>query len=286
VRKTMLVPFMCLVAAAMISSGARAESDEKPAETNKNGKIVQIFRDDKKVVSKFDEEPAAEEKGTAADRPEAEKVADEKTEEPPAPAQDKSKPKPDRRFRMGVGVSYDLANTLRFSSASGSDSNGSYSGTLTYNTDPAGGLVIEGSWTGPQAWGFNVGLNLEAKRKIKSWDAIFGGANSSGSVTGDAGLTVAVLYGNAIYRWDSVYVPFGLNIAGGSLENAPTALVDMHGSAGVQAGVGFMLGEHFSLEALVRVLGFIARKNITGNVTVDLGLGTMAGGVLVGKFLF
>jgi hypothetical protein len=102
------------------------------------------------------------------------------------------------------------------------------------------------------SWGAQVGVQIEAKRKMK--EATLrgpGGTYSSAFTDPKPTIQSEVIYENAVYQWNHFYIPFGLNFSivdldmknisageGWQLQNGP----------GAQVGIGYQFTDYLSLE--------------------------------------
>ena len=88
--------------------------------------------------------------------------------------------------------------------------------------------------------------------------------------------------GGAVYRWDSVYIPFGLNY---SIPSVTNSTLNINGGLGAQFGVGYYFNPQFSLELLEKVQTITADA-VVGGINVDYKTGYLAGLQLHVKFNF
>ncbi len=117
-------------------------------------------------------------------------------------------------------------------------------------------FAFEAAYLAPHMWGVNCGFSKDSPKQIK---------NASDSVPafvgigGDTEISVRTYYLNALYRWQQVYVPFGLNFSEVSITQASVSLERVSTFPGLQGGIGYFLNEHLALEALLRLVGIQAR---------------------------
>lgn len=159
---------------------------------------------------------------------------------------------PSRRFRFGLGLYYSAGKTLEFEEAEVTVGSVSDSGKISYELENAFGVTVEGIFSPRNSWGFSAGLSTETKRKFKKAKIEENGQTTESDFVGDAHLTYTHIYANAIYRWDQWYLPFGLNFASVSKDDAPMVFKNMDGRAGIQFGVGFYANENVALEFMFR----------------------------------
>lgn len=185
----------------------------------------------------------------------------------------------DRVIKFGVGVHIAAGNSLTYSDANFRVSGVSTDAEVKYEWEAALGLSIEVAMMEPESWGFSAGYQFEGAHKIDQVTMESGGTTYSGKGA-DFELQVSDVYANAIYRWDQLYLPFGLNYSFVKVKNAPLALKDVEGGVGMQVALGVNLTEHLAAEFGVRVLMVNANGQTIGTDTADLGRGAMGSAIL------
>jgi hypothetical protein len=130
----------------------------------------------------------------------------------------------------------------------------------------------------PNRWGFDAGFSVDFPRSITSVDGSLAGPGDGftgyGTLDPAAQITLYSLYGNMIYRWERLYIPFGINISGASVTSAPLGLSERTSTVGLQFGLGYYLFDNLALEALVRSVAFDAMSSnysVSGNSDFDSG---------------
>lgn len=199
----------------------------------------------------------------------------EKIDEPVS--QERRQPK----FTLGLG--HHAGSELRFSEVNFSSGGTTDKGTYSFTTDSAIQLTAGAIMSEPNSWGIFAGVTLEQKRDLRSETvSVDSGASSTAYYVGEKPtVQFTLIEVNAIYRWNTFYIPFGLNysILRFTQPSGATAVVNAHGSTGAQLGVGFYATEQFRIELLSQVIG--AKMTLsTPTVAADLGNGTLAGMVL------
>lgn len=195
--------------------------------------------------------------------------------------------------RWVVYAGYDGADKLTFSNSKITLNGTDYTGETSYSLDQAMVVGAEGFWSKQNSWGFRVGGDFVTRRTIKSVKSIL----TSNATAIDAGATYTnsrlgmfSLYGDALYRWGDIYLPFGLNLTGYSFENPPPGLIGARGSIGLQFGVGCILHDHFVLELLLKsvLMSAVANDVPVGTQTgnANLGTGSISGANLLAKYMF
>lgn len=255
------------VESSVIFTSEKKESCEGTVATRTN-KTTMVALGDCDIISDLKVGMAVSTLGAKA----IEKKEVEKTEEKPSESSTVNK-----KLRFGIGAFLSTANKLRFDSMKFRSGGAEYTGNASYSTDNVLGLQGEISTMEQESWGFNGGVTIEGKRNLSSYEVSIGGASGAGSTTGGIALNVVTLYGNALYRWEKVYLPFGLNISVPSVENPSAALQNLRGGLGVQVGVGYMFNENFTAYTEVRALSFSGPANSYGTSTIELGTGFLTG---------
>ena len=192
----------------------------------------------------------------------------------------------DRQVKLGLGVYSTSGDRMTFANAESSTALGSTESEITYHTDTAPGLLIEATVNERQSWGFQIGMSFDARRRINSADVTSGVTTQSTATAGDPDIAIAHFYANALYRWDVVYIPFGLNYSFVSMRNPPPAMLGIRGGMSAQLGIGFALGEQVAIELVSRGTTLHGSETTTAGRTTDLGTGTMPSGHAGLKVMF
>ncbi len=171
--------------------------------------------------------------------------------------------------KLGLGLR--LGNRLSFDSmkvTSGSLSQTS-KGEFRSNTVP---VVLEYQYSNmPQnAWGWNAGFNFFTVQ----WDDF---SVSGSSFTVNDKTSFLVPFANAVYRWNSVYLPFGLNVTSISNSGDSEVLNDAKGFLGLQLGVGFLVSDLVTILIESKAVGITTSKYTQGALTLDPGVGVAGG---------
>lgn len=192
----------------------------------------------------------------------------------------------DDRVRFAVGLGLTLFNHADFSSLWYHDPGLDLHGEASLTFKQALALSFEARRTPAHAWGILGGLHFESERKLHRGSIILGPFVAPLDV-GDEKVQVSTLYVSAVYRWQTFYLPFGLNIS--SVKYTPssgfTGTYDATGTVGGQLGAGWLLSDHFAFEIYSWVTGIDLQLS-EGNSTVDYGNGTFANFFVNGKYLF
>lgn len=205
------------------------------------------------------------------------------------PAPQAEAPKPERQWRFGLGVGYQLATSAaQFNNVSvvGGGQQVSATGSLTYNQTYV--LSAEGRFVRKHAWGFIGGLDYEGQRQFQSGS--FSGGGQTVQLTGGSGASkvqFTSVYASAVYRWEDFYLPFGLNFSFINFTPAAgaTATGTTQGGVGAQIGIGYQFNDWFALEAYSWATAM--QLNIADSSTsLSTGTGYVPDFVLFAKFLF
>lgn len=183
---------------------------------------------------------------------------------------------------------YDTADKAEFEDVKFLSATGNGTGKLNFNTVPSFGIGAEIWKSEANSWGFNAGLSYEPSRKIKSFDLTLNGESGSGTYdTDNPKLDMTVVHANAIYRWENIYLPFGINLASPKFIKSPgaTATMDWKGGVGTQIGIGVHLRESLAFELQARTLN-LTFSSISSDGVLKSDNGSMSGIVLNTKINF
>jgi len=187
-------------------------------------------------------------------------------------------------FRFAGYAFYTIGNQIQFNQGNINFGGSNFSYTDTIQTDNSFGLGAEIIRSNPDGFGFSTGFSYDWLRNVTGFPQ-----KSQFSVRlGTPSLELWTLYANAIYRFDSLYIPFGGNYsfvnysrpAGFSTSNT------FEGTWGLQLGLGLYLGNHFSLETLARLNQLKGKDAYSNGTTVDYGTMQYMNYMFIGKFLF
>lgn len=169
-------------------------------------------------------------------------------------------------WKFAVGISHSIGSQMKFHDVKISNVTGSSSATV--DTPNILSLNLDARYLPKQAWGAMVGLNYDMPRRIRSGN--FSGAawGTPFTRTGDQ-ISVFSLGASAVYRWDEVYTPIGLNISSVNYETAggSAASNTVKGGIGVQFGVGAYVQKDFALELMCKSAGVKLKSEEAGVVT-------------------
>ena len=208
---------------------------------------------------------------------------------PPAPSPTpiaEPKPTSDHKTKVSIFAFYNTANSMTFSDIKETTGGVTYSGDATFYSDMAPGFGIEIFVAPENHWGWSAGLTYDSTRNLNSANAGFSGQSVS-VVYADPKPTISfvTVYGNAIYRWDSFYLPFGLNVTSPTYKSSDGTITTVTGTLGTQGGAGFFVNDHFSIEGLLRLVEFNVTRS-SSTFYIDYGTGAMYGAQLNLKFIF
>lgn len=240
---------------------------------------------------------AADEKPT----PDAQKPSDpsqQKTVHAPKPQSPEEEspsvsPGVQRTWQFGLGLSYALRTYLKFDSVVIDGSPG-YSGEFEYTNSFS--ITADARWTAPNSWGFIGGITFDGERKFDSGTISAGGGVSFRLYAGEnpSKLRTGVVYASAVYRWERIYLPFGVNVSWARFTpgrdsdistNGSTADVSTSGGIGGQLGVGYYITPKFVVEGESRGAA-VKLKATTPSSTTDFGRGLLYSLQVTAKYFF
>lgn len=201
----------------------------------------------------------------------------EKEEVLPVSSSEMDAPSPLENKNIGISLYYSLANEVHFDDAFVSTTSGSGKVEATYKTANSVGLGVTWAKMKPQSWGFLGNLVYEPGREINSVTFKGPGGTATANATGTKPkVSFLIIEGNAVYRWNSFYLPFGLNVNAPTLSDTDGANVDISGGLGIFLGGGFILGDNSSVEIFVRTISMNMTES-SGTTHINYELGTMTG---------
>lgn len=176
---------------------------------------------------------------------------------------------------------YDLSSTASFTDGSVSSSSSDFDTDIDFE----GGLSIgyEYRMTKKEDWGRAFGITYHSSREAESFTL----NGSDFEITGDAAeITLLRVYGNLIYRWDSFYIPFGVNLTSVSYE-PPSSFdgsVDSTGGLGFNFAIGWFINEKFAIEYGAHSNFWTLEANDDDGTKTDYGDGVLATATLSLKY--
>ncbi len=160
-----------------------------------------------------------------------------------------------------------------------------------FEVDSTAGLQLELRKSPPHHWGLHLGLQIESNRDVKSGKLT--SRTSTTNVTYSSPrpkLRSEILYGSLVYRWDQLYIPFGLNISAPHLDTKSlnsNGEMSLTGRIGAQLGIGFQFTELFGMELQSRATGLEMWESSYDPIYfLDYGVGFLSDIRLFGKFAF
>lgn len=214
----------------------------------------------------------------------AQEVAEPKseTQEAVIPQPEQSSPEPTSQprnnYRTSVGLGLSLAGTAKWDDLSISSGIYSFSGEaeIDFKQTISLGFDVKMNYE-PNSWGFGFGAWYDAKRKVDGGHITIAGSRTELTGEDAATLSQTVAYGNAVYRWQTMYTNFGFNY--NLVEyNAPSSFqgsVDVDGGLGLQIGIGGDINEKLALELTYRQT-YLSIKQSVDDVSADFGDGYLS----------
>lgn len=210
----------------------------------------------------------------------------------PTPTPSPQETLPARRVRFAAGAYLSSAKKLKFDSITVANGTDSATGSLENSTDASGGVFIEINEMPPHAMGYSLGVAYERKREIDSGTMTLNGQTVSSVSSGEkTTFDFFLLYVNAIYRFDSIYIPFGLNYSFPRFEQGSnaTGVLTSRSDLGAQFGIGIYLNDSVQVEALYRNVNVDLKLRNAGtnsDINVDYNTGSLSGGLVQLKISF
>ncbi len=188
-------------------------------------------------------------------------------------------------WRFGLGGSLSLSSKLKFDTVTTTGAVGNLVADLDYSNELS--IEIEARKLNQMNWGFIGGLTYDAERKLTG-GSVTGSGFSVAVNSGDPSkIQATIIYGNAVYRWNQFYLPFGLNVS--SIKFTPSSSYrgssSVDGGLGGQLGVGYYINNNFVTEAYSRVVA-VKLRSTTSSSTTDYGTGFLSNFMLTGKYIF
>lgn len=187
----------------------------------------------------------------------------------PVEVQQTIQPPPEKTSFFSVGFGLRLNNTLRYDKVTATNGSSTIVDELEYESDVPVVFDINFMNSAKQAWGWSAGLT----RFEVDWTSV---KDSQTEIKVKASTTVTDLYFNAVYRWDNVFLPFGVNFS--TLSSSDSAFLSANdGGAGAQLGVGFLINRNFTVILESKVITFSGAKVTQGGVTLTSEAGFCGG---------
>jgi|GEM_PF-1933455 len=181
---------------------------------------------------------------------------------------------------VGVSLHYSFANEMRFDDAYVFSSGGSGKVEATFKASGSAGVGLSWAQMRPMSWGFVGSVLYEPPREIDSVIFKGPGGSSTGVITGTKPkVSFFIFEGNAVYRWNTFYLPFGLNASVPSLSDISSSTnIEVKGNIGAFVGGGFLIGQQSSLEIFLRSIAItMTESDSTGSINYDRGTLTGVG---------
>lgn len=119
----------------------------------------------------------------------------------------------DSYLRFGVTAFYSASNNAKYDDLKVTSSSGTGYGSAEFGLSDAVGIGVSVALLDENSWGFIGSLQLESQRKIKNIKVTGANGTTYGTFSSNPTLTNFYMEANAVYRWEKVYLPFGLNLS-------------------------------------------------------------------------
>lgn len=156
---------------------------------------------------------------------------------------------------------------------------------VNFNSSASYGIGLHLARIEPMQWGYSLGLNYEARRKIKSIRASGAGGTLYGSYNDGPKFSFVFVEANILYRWEKYYLPFGFNYSVPDIEDIAATKAEYSGVLGVNVGFAVLMSPDSAVEINYRSLALQINTVESGN-TIDYGTGRLSGLTLGWKFFF
>jgi hypothetical protein len=193
----------------------------------------------------------------------------------------------EKRLRFGVWGAINLAGNLSFGKVrfdTGAQSTDS--ANLNFKDSPSATLGLEVMYGAPNAWGLSAGASYDSNHRFRAYEFSSTYGRPASLTFGDFDANIFTIYANAIYRWDNFYIPFGLNISGIKVIDAPATVDNLKGGAGAQFGVGYFFGEGIMGEFILRGTAVNSESRDMNGTRLELGVGSVGTAQVVLKYYF
>lgn len=174
-----------------------------------------------------------------------------------------------------ISLGYDLRTIAQFDDTYATDGTDSASGfDVKFRFDSGLALAYEYRQAKANSFGFAVGIDYHRDRDADTIEI----DSTSLSLTGDvATISFTQLYINAIYKWESFYIPFGINYTSATYTppNTYTGTLSSDSGIGINFGLGWEVGDKFLIEYGVKSSAF-SIKSQDGQNIADYSDGALA----------
>lgn len=185
---------------------------------------------------------------------------------------------PEKTTFFSIGLGLRLNNYLKYDKVTVTNGSSTFTDELEFKSDTPVVFDINFMNAAKQAWGWSAGLT----RFTIDWTSVTDGEDE---LTMNATTDVTDLYLNAVYRWDNVFLPFGINLGILSTSNSPFLSAN-DGGAGAQLGIGFLVEKNFTIILESKVITFSGAKLTEGGTTLSSEAGFCGGLNAVAYYTF
>ena len=207
--------------------------------------------------------------------------AQEKPSEVPA----ETKVENSDQWHFGLGGSLSLRSKLRFDTVTATGVTGNLVADLDYSN--VFSIELEARKINQMSWGLMGGLTFDGERQLTGGSITGGGVSLVVSDSDPSKIQATVIYGNAVYRWNQFYLPFGLNISAIKFTAASsfTGTSSASGGVGAQVGFGVYVKDNFVIEGYSRAVA-VKLSSTSSSSTTNYGTGFLSNVMLTGKYIF
>lgn len=192
------------------------------------------------------------------------------------------------QWQFGIGGSFSASTKLKF--PEGTVDSNKFDADLDYS----GGLSVEleARLMKPVSWGFQGGVVFDGERKLTGGLISTADERVTLSSADPSKIQATIIYGNAVYRWNQFYLPFGFNISSIKYTTPSnfSGTSSANGGLGAQLGVGVYINDNFVMEAFSRVvtvkLTSENKNDLNEMVNTNWGTGSLSNIMITAKYIF
>lgn len=188
-------------------------------------------------------------------------------------------------WMYGVGISLGMNSKVTFDEITTSITTNKMTADLDY--DDAFSIELDARNLKHNALGFMYGVTLDMPRKFSGGRLSGNGRSVAISANNPDKFQTTVVFANAVYQWNDIYIPFGLNF--GFVKYTPESgfngSYSASGSIGAQLGIGYNVKKNFVVEGYSRAVA-VNLKMVDSGTAIDFGTGYLSTIQFTLKYLY